>query len=108
MTQPKIGRIVVFVVERYTTLFRNYVISDERTIATVQAFRAVKSRTGQLSPSLEEIANELGTSISMTAYNVNRAIRKGFLVKTPGKYRSLRLTAKASTVPEPKKKGRAA
>lgn len=85
----------------------NYVILTERQVATIQAIRAIQTRDG-IPPSLEDVAVEMGVTKATAQYLVKTAIRKGLLTRQPGKYRSMRLTAAASTVPEPKRKRRAA
>jgi Mn-dependent DtxR family transcriptional regulator len=85
---------------------RNPALSDYE-IATVLAIRAIEAQKGVLA-SYNNIAEHLGVSKSTARYRVLRAISQGLVIQQPGKYRSIRLTAAASTVSEPKKKRRAA
>lgn len=88
-------------------MLRNSSILTQRQVATVQAIRAIQSRDG-IPPSLEDIAAEMEIKKATAQYLVNQLVRKAMLTRTPGKIRSMRLTAAASTVPEAKKKGKAA
>jgi DNA-binding MarR family transcriptional regulator len=85
-----------------TPMSSNSVLT-ERQIATVHAIRAIQSRDG-IPPSLDDIGQEMGVTKATAQYLVKTAIRKGLITKLPGKYRSIRLTAAASAIAEPKKK----
>jgi DNA-binding MarR family transcriptional regulator len=78
-------------------------VLTERQIATIHAIRAIQSRDG-IPPSLDDIGEEMGVTKATAQYLVKTAIRKGLITKQPGKYRSIRLTAAASVIAEPKKK----
>lgn len=79
---------------------RNYETLTPRQADLINAIRRIQESTG-IPPSLAEIASELGVTRS-TAHALVRAVRaKAFLTTTPGKYRSIRLTAAASTIKTP-------
>lgn len=86
---------------------RNSAILTERQIATIHAIRAIQSRDG-IPPSLEDIGEEMGVSKAAAHSLVKTVLRKGLITKQPGKYRTIRLTAAASSIAEPKKTRRAA
>jgi Mn-dependent DtxR family transcriptional regulator len=68
-----------------------------RQADVIHAVRAIQERTG-IPPSLDEIASELEIARPTVYVLVSRVRGKGYLTTTPGKYRSIRLTAAASTI----------
>lgn len=76
---------------------RNPELPTTRQKEVILAIRALQSRDG-LSPTLEEIGNYLGITRATAFRMVKRLEKKGFVTKQPGRYRSLRLTAAASTI----------
>jgi len=51
--------------------------------------------SSRIAPSAMEIANKAGMSWQYTAKVINALVKKGWLVKEPGKYRSLQLAEAA-------------
>jgi SOS-response transcriptional repressor LexA len=75
----------------------NSALLTPRQSDLIHAIRAIQERTG-IPPSLAEIASELEVT-RPTAHALVRAVQgKSYLTTTPGKCRSIRLTAAASMV----------
>lgn len=66
----------------------------------ISAIRTIQSREG-IPPSLDDIGTELGIDRSTVHQHIKLIKRQGYLTTREGKYRSIRLTAAASTIAEP-------
>lgn len=52
------------------------------------------TKASRLSPSLQEIATELGVDVSVVSRSVAMLERDGYVSREPGKYRSLQLVTR--------------
>lgn len=77
----------------------------ERQVDVIFAIREVQSREG-IPPSLWELAEELSLDPSTIRQHIRLIKAKGYLTTMEGKCRSIRLTAAASTITDPKKSRR--
>lgn len=66
----------------------------ERQAEFLNAFRRVTKRNGGVSPSLAELAKEMGVNVPTAQGYVRRLLASGVLVRRAGCYRSLQIAAK--------------
>lgn len=63
---------------------------------SLDAFRAIVKRNRGVSPSLEEIAAELGVKKATAQDFVRQLLKKGYIVRNTGSYRSLSVAPRSA------------
>ena len=84
---------------------RNYGDLTPRQAEVIVVIRQIQEKTG-IPPTLDEIGEVMDITRATTHYLIRMIEGKGFLTKTEGKYRSIRLTAEAAMVGRTSVKGK--